>query len=59
MKLLPKERKLLLLALDRAAHAGEAENAAIAFMRSLKVRLGDGHHLLKELEEPQPTRPST
>jgi hypothetical protein len=33
MQLLPKKRKLLILALDQAAQAGEAENAAIAFMR--------------------------
>ena len=58
MKLLPKERKLLLLALDRATHAGETQNAAIAFVRSLKTRFGDGHQLLRELEEPARSRHS-
>jgi hypothetical protein len=52
MKLLPKERKLLLLALNRAVHAGKVDNAAIALVRSLKARFGDGHQLLRELEQP-------
>src|SRR5262245_22912695 len=56
MKLLPKERKLLLLAVDRAAHAGEAPNAAVAFVRSLKTRFWDGHQLLRELEQPARSR---
>jgi hypothetical protein len=52
MKLLPKERKLLLLALDRAAHAGEVENAAVAFVRSMKTRFGDRHQLFRNLSNP-------
>ena len=58
MKLDPKERKLLILALDRAAHPGEADNAAVAFIRLLKVRFGDGYKVLAELETQEPLRPN-
>jgi hypothetical protein len=50
MKLLPKERKLLLLATNGAAHPGEARNAAAAFVFSLKTRFGDGYNVLAKLE---------
>src|SRR6266481_2432035 len=50
MKLNEKERKLLVLALDRGAHSGEADNAAAALLRSLRARFGDAYKLLEELE---------
>jgi hypothetical protein len=58
MKLDPKQRQLLILALDRAAHPGEADNAAVAFIRLLKVRFGDAYMFLAELETQEPPRPN-
>jgi hypothetical protein len=50
MNLTDKERKLILLALDRAASPGETDNAAVALVRSFKARFRDGYKVLDELE---------
>ena len=50
MKLDPKERKLLLLAFDPAASAGESLNALRAVFKTWLFRYRDGHELVKDLE---------
>jgi hypothetical protein len=50
MKLTPTEQKLILLAMDPAAPAGELASAANKFVLLLRKRFEDGHALIKDLE---------
>jgi hypothetical protein len=48
------EKKLLKLALDPRAGAGEVDNAAVALIRSLRRRFKDGHAALENVIEINP-----
>jgi putative quorum-sensing-regulated virulence factor len=50
MKLTDKERKLLMLAMDKGVADGELEAAATALVRLLRARYPSGHELIKDLE---------
>jgi hypothetical protein len=50
VKLDPKERKLLLLAFDPAAHTGESLNALRVVFKNWLIKYPDGHALVKDLE---------
>jgi hypothetical protein len=50
MKLTDRQRKLLILAFDRAATAGEAMNALRVVFRDWINTYPDGHELVKDLE---------
>jgi hypothetical protein len=50
MKLTPTEQKLILLAMEPAAPAGELVSAANKFVLFLRRRFEDGHALIKDLE---------
>ena len=50
MKLSDRERKLLILAFDPAATAGEAMNALRVVFRDWIQKYSDGHALVKDLE---------
>jgi membrane protein involved in colicin uptake len=49
MNLSDLEKKLLMLAMDKAAGDGEVQAAATKFFRSLRERYPSGHELIKEL----------
>jgi hypothetical protein len=50
MNLTATERKLVLLALDQAAPAGEIASAGACLIKQLRKRFPDGYALLSELE---------
>jgi hypothetical protein len=45
-----KEKKLIVLAFDAAAHEGEMQNSISALIRSLKYRYADGHAFIRDAE---------
>jgi hypothetical protein len=53
MKLSDREKKLLILAYDRAAEVGEALAAIRALAKAWVLRYDDGYALIKDLEEPE------
>jgi hypothetical protein len=50
VKLSERQRKLLILAFDPAATAGEAMNALRVLFRDWITKYPDGHELVKDLE---------
>jgi hypothetical protein len=58
LTLTPTEKKLLILALDHAAPAGEIASAGACLIKQLRKRFPDGYSLLAELEGPHDSESS-
>jgi hypothetical protein len=57
MRLSDQQRKLIMLALDPGASAGEVDNAARAFIKGLRKEYRDGHEFMAALGNGGPAVP--